>query len=190
MSTSTLELLEKRRSVSANKLTGPGPDAEQLTRILRIAARVPDHRKLAPWRFIVFSGDARARFGAVLADVCRREEKEAPSPMRLETEAQRFMRAPVVVAVISAPRSDAKATPRWEQELSAGAACQNLVVAANASGFATCWITEWYAYSAGVAEALGLGSGERVAGFIYIGTPQEAPEERERPRLDDIVRHW
>lgn len=190
MTAKTLELLEKRRSHSANKLAGPGPSRDQLDRILRIAARVPDHRKLAPWRFIVFTGEARAKFGAVLADVCKREEKDPPSAMRLETEAGRFLRAPVVVAVISAPRKDSKATPEWEQVLSAGAACQNLVVAANALGFATCWITEWYAYSAGVAEALKLGAGERVAGFIYIGTGQETPDERERPRMDDIVRYW
>ena len=188
--TSTLELLERRRSISANKLGSPGPSDAQLDRILKIAARVPDHRKLAPWRFIVFSGEARARFGAVLAEVCAREEKSQPSPMRLETEAARFLRAPTVVAVISSPRTDAKATPEWEQVLSAGAVCQNLVVAANASGFATCWITEWYAYSSGVAAALDLRWSEKIAGFIYIGTAQGAPEERERPVMDAIVRRW
>ena len=185
-----LELLERRRSVSANKLGEPGPSPAQLDRILRIAARVPDHRKLAPWRVIVFAGEARAKFGAVLAEVCSREEKVTPSTVRLETEAGRFLRAPAVVAIISSPRKDAKATPEWEQILSAGAFCQNLVIAANASGFSTCWITEWYAYSPGVAEALGLGDGERVAGFIYIGTAQETPEERERPRLEDIVKRF
>jgi nitroreductase len=190
MTAKTLELLEKRRSVSANKLGGMGPSREKLDRILKIAARVPDHRKLAPWRFIVFAGEARKRFGAVLADVCAREEKEPPSAMRLETEAARFMRAPVVVAVISSPRQDNKATPEWEQVLSAGAACQNLVLAANASGFATCWITEWYAYSPGVAQALKLTPSEKVAGFIYIGTAQEKPEERERPEMSDIVQRW
>lgn len=189
-SVATLELLEKRRSISANKLGVPGPSPEQLDRILGIAARVPDHRKLAPWHFIVFAGDARARFGAVLAEVCLREEKETPSAMRLETEAARFLRAPVVVAVISSPRQDSKATPEWEQILSAGAVCQNLVVAANALGFGTSWITEWYAYSSGVAAALKLSTGERVAGFIYIGTAQEKPEERERPRLAAIVRRY
>lgn len=185
-----LELLEKRRSVSANKLGEPGPSTTQLERILRIAARVPDHRKLAPWRFIVFTGDARVKFGSVLAEVCKREEKDAPSAMRLETEAARFLRAPAVVAVISSPRKDSKATPEWEQVLSAGAVCQNLVVSANASGFATCWITEWYAYSPGVAQALEMTAGERVAGFIYIGTAQEKSEERERPLMDTIVKHW
>lgn len=186
----TLALLEKRRSVSANKLGDPGPTDAQLDRILTIAARVPDHRKLAPWRFIIFAGESRARFGHTLADVCRAEEKETPSAVRLETEAARFLRAPVVVAVISAPRQDAKATPEWEQVLSVGAVCQNLVVAANAAGFSSSWITEWYAYSPGIAKALGLAGGERVAGFIYIGTALEKPEERERPLLANIVRRW
>jgi nitroreductase len=186
----TLELLEKRRSISANKLGVPGPSEAQLSRILTISARVPDHRKLAPWRFIVFAGDARQRFGAVLAEVCAREEKEPPSAMRLDTERGRFLRAPVVVAVVSSPRKDSKATPEWEQVLSAGAVCQNLVVAANASGFGTCWITEWYAYSAGVAEALKLAPSEKMAGFIYIGTAQAASEERERPDMNGIVQRW
>ena len=110
--------------------------------------------------------------------------------MRLETEAKRFLRAPVVVAVISSPRKDHKATPEWEQVLSTGAVCQNLVLAANAMGFGTSWITEWYAYSPGIARVLELAATERVAGFIYIGTALEKPEERERPRLEDIVRHW
>jgi nitroreductase len=190
MEPGTLELLERRRSVSANKLDEPGPTRQELDRMLTIAARVPDHRKLAPWRFIVFSGAARADFGKVLAEVCRAEEKEAPSAMRLETEAGRFLRAPVVVAVISAPRKDAKATPEWEQVLSCGAACQNLMLAAAASGFSCCWITEWYAYSPGIRQALDLADTERVAGFIYIGTAVEPPEERERPVLAEIRREW
>ena len=153
--------------MSANKLGEPGPTSAQLDRILRIAARVPDHRKLAPWRFIVFTGDARAKFGAMLAEVCKREEKDAPSAMRLETEAARFLRAPAVVAVISSPRQDSKATPEWEQVLSAGAVCQNLVVAANASGFSTCWITEWYAYSPGVGAGPGAGR-RRARGGLHL----------------------
>jgi nitroreductase len=185
-----LDLLLRRRSVSANKLGDPGPSSAQLEQMLRVATRVPDHRKLAPWRFVVFEGEARARFGKVLAEACEAEEREAPSAMRLETEAARFLRAPVVVAVISAPKRDAKATPEWEQILSAGAACQNLCLAAIALGFATNWITEWYAYSPRVRAALGLAESERVAGFIYIGTPQEMPEERERPRLEDVVSRW
>jgi nitroreductase len=190
MGEETLELLARRRSASVAKLGAPGPDAAELDRLLTIAARVPDHRKLAPWRFVVFEGEARRSFGKVLADVCAREEREPPGPARLETEAQRFLRAPVVVAVVSSPKRDTKATPEWEQVLSAGAACQNLLIAANAMGYATCWITEWYAYSPGVAEVLGLASHEKVAGFIYIGTPTERNDERERPRLADIVTRW
>lgn len=188
MSESALNLLLNRRSVVANKLGSPGPDAQQLRRMLSAAARVPDHKKLVPWRFILFEGEARASFGQLLAQVCRANEPEA-GETRLETEARRFLRAPVVVAVISSPVENPGA-PEWEQVLSAGAACQNLLISANASGFSGQWITEWYAYDDQICAALGLIEGERVAGFVYIGTAQEKPGERDRPVLDEITQSW
>ncbi len=188
MSNQALDLLLRRRSVSANALGEPGPNEEQLTQILTAASRVPDHKKLAPWRFILFQGEARKAFGAVLAEACRLEEKE-PSAFRLETEAARFMRAPIVIAVISRVVPN-PAAPEWEQILSAGAACQNMINAAAALGFGAQWITEWYGYSETVRQALKLASNERVAGFVYIGTAKEKPDERERPKLADIVSVW
>ncbi len=188
MSETALNLLLARRSVVANKLGVPGPDAQQLRQILTAAARVPDHKKLVPWRFILFEGGARDAFGQVLADACKSNEPDA-GETRLETEAGRFLRAPVVVAVISSP-VDNPGAPEWEQVLSAGAACQNLLIAANAAGFSGQWITEWYAYDKQVCAALGLQESERVAGFVYIGTALEKPEERDRPNLDEITLSW
>src|SRR5262245_49204776 len=101
MSPQALELLLTRRSVKPAMLTEPGPSPTQLTTILTAAVRVPDHKKLAPWRFIIFEGQARAAFGAALADACAAEEKAPPSAVRLETERARLLRAPCVVAVIS-----------------------------------------------------------------------------------------
>ena len=188
MTSAMLDLLLTRRSTSASGgLIGePGPNARQLTQILTAAARVPDHKKLAPWRFILFEGAARAKFGAALADILKTEDANSPSPARLELEAGRFLRAPLVVAVISRV-TPVPAAPEWEQVLSAGAACQNLCLAANALGFGTNWITEWYGYSAGVKAVLGLAANERVAGFIYIGTPTQKLPDRDRPKLDDLV---
>jgi nitroreductase len=174
--------------VSANALGEPGPSAAGLELILTAAARVPDHKKLVPWRFIVFQGEARAAFGAVLAATCRAEEKDV-GQFRLETEDARFMRAPVVIAVVSRVVEN-PAAPEWEQILSAGAACQNLVIAATSLGFGVQWVTEWYAYSKGIRTALKLAANERVAGFVYIGTAKEKPDERERPELADIVASW
>ena len=188
MSDSALNLLLTRRSVVANNLGPPGPDAQQLRKILTAGARVPDHKKLVPWRFILFQGKARAAFGKVLAQACKANEPDA-GDVRLETETGRFLRAPVVVAVISSP-VEHSAVPEWEQILSAGAACQNVLNAANAAGFSGQWITEWYAFDAVVCAALGLRLNERVAGFIYIGTAREEPEERDRPNLDDITTSW
>lgn len=180
-----LEHLKARRSVSAAALREPGPDRETLRSLLTIAARVPDHKKLSPWRFIVLEGEARARFGQALAQLCGTNEPEA-SAVRLETEAGRFLRAPVVVAVISSP-VEHPAAPEWEQILSVGAVCLNLLHAATASGFGAQWITEWYAYDPAVRATFGLKPQERFAGFVYIGTAREKPSERDRPDLDAIT---
>ena len=188
MSNPTVDHLLTRRSVSANSLGEPGPNESEIAQILTAAARVPDHKKLVPWRFILFQGEARKEFGEVLAEICKNEEKD-PSAFRLETEANRFMRAPLVIAVISRVVKN-PAAPEWEQVLSAGAACQNLLVAATALGYGAQWITEWYGYSQGVRAALKLAENERVAGFVYIGTAREKPDERERPSLADIVQPW
>lgn len=188
MSQPTIQHLLTRRSVSANALREPGPDSPQLDQILTAAARVPDHKKLVPWRFILFQGSAREVFGRALAEICRKEQPE-PSSFRLEMEAKRFLRAPLVIAVISRVTRPSPA-PEWEQVLSAGAACQNLVVAASALGFGVNWVTEWYAYSDGVNQALGLAENEQVAGFVYIGTANETPKERPRPALEEVVSVW
>jgi nitroreductase len=189
MTQDALELLLTRRSAKAAMLGEPGPDPAQLRTILTAAARVPDHKKLAPWRFIVFEDEARAAFGRLLEEACVAEEREPPSAMRLETERTRLLRAPTVVAVISRV-TPTPGAPEWEQVLSCGAVCQNLVLAANALGYGTCWLTEWYSYSPAVRGALALAENEKLAGFIYIGTASERQADRERPDLGTIVSHW
>lgn len=189
MSREALELLLTRRSVKAAMLGDPGPTPAQLTTILTAAARVPDHKKLTPWRFVVFEGEARTAFGEALAAACAAEEREPPSPARLEVERTRLLRSPCVVAVISQVTPNPGA-PEWEQVLSCGAVGMNLCLAANALGFGTCWLTEWYAYSPAVRAALKLADNERMAGFIYIGTARERQDDRERPDLASITTRW
>jgi nitroreductase len=185
----TMDLLLSRRSGSAKTMTGPGPNDAQLQTILQAAARAPDHGKLFPWRFIVFSGDARKRMGDLLADSLVKSETAPVSDERLQMERTRFLRAPVIVAVVSRVR-EAIPIPEWEQILSAGAVCQNMLLAAHAEGFVANWITEWPAYNALVKERLGLKPGERIAGFVYIGTTAVPLEERVRPVLDEIVAYF
>ncbi len=184
-----LNFLLTRRSVKAAQMRAPGPSPEELKQILTAAVRVPDHKKLTPWRFILFEGDARAQFGDVLAHACMSEEAMQPSSVRLQTERERFLRAPLVVALISAPVSK-PGVPEMEQILSCGAVGQNLCLAANALGYGTNWLTEWLAQSSAVVQALGLGEHERVAGFIYIGTPAARQDDRDRPDLARIVTPW
>lgn len=184
-----LNFLRTRRSAKPAMLMEPGPSDAQLTQILEIAARVPDHKKLAPWRFIVFTGNARGQAGEVFARACAAEEGEAPTETRIAFERQRFERAPVVVGVVSRAQ-DMPAVPEWEQVLSAGASAYNLCLAANAMGFATAWITEWVAYSPMVCAAFGVRADERIAGFVYIGTAQERQPDRDRPTLSEHVTYW
>lgn len=181
----TIDLLLSRRSGSAKAMTGPGPSIDELHTILTAAARVPDHGKLFPWRFIIFEGDARARFGEMLAECLKATEPDA-SEERLDMERKRFLRAPVVVCVISRVR-EGLPIPAWEQELSAGAVCQTMLIAATALGYVANWLTEWAAYNTLVSERLGLQQGERIAGCIYIGKPVLPLEERVRPDLDKLV---
>ncbi|MBC7833350.1 MAG: nitroreductase [Hyphomicrobium sp.] len=189
MENPVIAFLSARRSVKPDRLVAPGPSPAELETILTIASRVPDHKKLAPWRFIVLEGDARAGLGEVVAEACVAAEKEPPSHVRLETERTRLMRAPLVIAVVSRVTPH-RSAPEWEQVLSAGAACLNLCLAANALGYGTSWITEWIAYNAAVGAALHLADNERIAGFIYVGTPTERSDERERPALAEIVSRW
>ncbi len=183
-----LRFLLRRRSVTAKSMTTPGPNDAELSLILRAGARVPDHGKLAPWRFIVFTGADRDAFGTVLVDAFRATSPDAPDEL-LAFERTRFLRAPTVVAVISRVRENHK-IPEWEQVLSAGAVCQTMLITGQALGYAGQWLTEWYAYDRTVKNAMGLESGERVAGFLYFGTATEAPCERARPVLDALVSTW
>ncbi|MBA4131948.1 MAG: nitroreductase [Hyphomicrobium sp.] len=185
----TITLLKTRRSVKPDLLALPAPSAEELETILTIASRVPDHKKLAPWRFVIIEGAARAKLGELAAEACKREEAEPPSHVRLDTERKRFLRAPLVIAVVSRVK-ETRGAPEWEQILSAGAACMNLCVAANALGYGTTWITEWISYSKTFGDGFGLAANERIAGFVHIGTATQKPDERERPALADVVTRW
>ena len=178
-------LLALRRSTSADMMTEPGPDDEALAAILEIAARVPDHRKICPFRFIVIRGEARARAGGILA---RRFAATTPDTAgdRVEAERKRFLRAPVVV-LVAARIDPSHKTPEWEQVLTNGAVCLNLMLAASAYGFGANWITEWYAYDREILTAFGLAPDEKAAGFVYIGSAAEPPRERQRPAMSEIV---
>jgi nitroreductase len=183
-----LDLLKTRRSIKPIDLAGPGPSRAELEILLTVAARVPDHGKLVPWRFLVFEGEARLKAGAAIAAAFQTNHPEATAD-QVEFERRRLARAPLVVAVVSRAAPHVK-IPEWEQVLSAGAAAMNLVHAVHALGFAASWITEWYAYDRRVLDALGLAPHERIVGFVHIGRPARGNDERDRPPLSDIVKHF
>jgi len=178
-----LRFLALRRSTSAVTLTEPAPDALELDTLLRLAIRVPDHGKLAPWRFVILEGGGKAAFAGKLEALAlaRGDQTAAAKLGKLKIP-------PLCVAVISSPKE--AAIPGWEQELSAGAVCTTLLYAALAMGYGANWITDWYAYDPQAGAVLGLQASEKVAGFILLGTPREAPMERERPDLAALVTHW
>ena len=182
------EFLLKRRSVVVRNMAEPGPSSEDLEKILRAGMRVPDHGRLTPWRFIVIRGDARMKMGKILGKAFRKENPDCIDE-QVEIEEERFIRAPSVVAVVSRTNPEHK-IPEWEQILSSGAACQNMLTAALGMGFAAQWITEWYAYNEDVKSALGLKSRDRVSGFLYFGSLTDPPTDRIRPDYEDIVSEW
>ena len=184
---SPLTLLQTRRSGKPRDLIAPGPDDAQLRQILEVALRTPDHGKLAPWRFVIVPQDKREKLAEVLEAAYRAEKPEAG---RLEIEAmhQFAHQAPTLVVALSKPVAGSK-IPVWEQELSAGAACMNLLHAAHAMGFAGGWLTGWPAYSDAVRDLFGS-AGQRIAGFVFLGTPSRPLEERPRGELSQIVSQW
>jgi len=169
-----LDFLARRRSASALTLAEPAPTPGELAQLLRLASRAPDHGKLAPWRFIVLEGQAKAEFAVDLERIA-----EARGEAALVVKLGKLKTPPLAVVVISSPK--AAAIPVWEQTLSAGAVCTTLTYAALAMGYGANWITDWYAYDRQAMARLGLEGDEKVAGFILIGTPREPPLERERP---------
>ncbi|PTM47661.1 nitroreductase [Sphingomonas aerolata] len=183
---SPLSLLATRRSGKPRDLVAPGPDADQLAQILAIAARTPDHGKLAPWRFVVIGQDQRTALAALIIDAYR---VERPTASRTEIEAldQFAHQAPALVVVLSSPKPSH--IPVFEQELSTGAACMNLLHAVHALGFAGGWLTGWPSYSDTVRDAFGEGH-ERIAGFLFVGTPSRPLDERPRPDMERVVSRW
>jgi nitroreductase len=185
--TSTISLLETRRSGKPREMVPPGPSDEELRKILHIAMRVPDHGKLSPWRFVVVGKDQREQL-AVLLHKALQAEDECAGPAHHEKEDQFARQGEALVVLISSPITDHK-IPVWEQQLSAGAAAMNLLTAAHAMGYVGGWITGWRAYSPMVNAAF-AGPGERIAGFIFIGSPGRELVERPRPDPAEIVRNW
>ena len=184
MKNETIDLLLNRRSLVASKLTTPGPTQDELDLILRCAIRVPDHGKLSPWRIKVFEGAAREDLGRKWGDIFKKNNPDA-SPAQLTAEYERPSRAPLLL-IISTKLQEAR-IPKWEQILSGGAVCQNILVAATALGYHSQWLSEWPNYDDEVKAASGLKETDEFLGFIYIGSAVEKPSERKRPVLEEVV---
>ncbi len=179
MTSSIVDFLLKRSSVPIPELRAPAPTDSEIAILIAAASRVPDHGRLAPWRFILYRGDAREEIGRKLAALA--EQREGPLPEnRRNQELTRFSRAPLVIGVVSSPKESPK-IPQWEMFLSGGMAAMNLMVAANALGYGTNMITNWYSDVPEGRAILGLSPQERVVGFVHIGTYEGTAPERPRP---------
>jgi nitroreductase len=185
---SVLAFLKSRKSASAKAMTGPGPASEQITEILEIAVRVPDHGKLAPWRFVLFEGDARAEVGVKFGEVWAKNNPNHGADS-VAFQQGLFMRAPVVIAVVSTAAPHGK-IPVWEQQMSAAAVCYNVVLAATAIGFAAQWQSDWVIYDVAAKAAMGVHDAEQVAGLIYIGQSSLPLEDRPRPDAQALLTRW
>ena len=186
----TIDLLLARRSVIAQNLIPPGPDKTDLQTILQAGLRVPDHGVTQPWRIQVISKKGQKALGESFLKIFRRENPDANDALQ-KLEQERPQRSPALLVVTSHPNPDRYIkVPHIEQLMSAGAVCQNLLIAANALGFSAQWVTGWPAYHVEVRQALGHSPDTEVVGFIHIGTAKEAPKERARPKMEKIVSKW
>ena len=184
----TIDFLTTRRSTVARMMGDPGPNDDELRQIMEAGMRVPDHGRLTPWRFIVIRGDARDTIGDVIATSFKRNNPDAIQE-QIEIEQERLTRAPIVIAVVSRVHREHK-IPVWEQILSSGAACQTMLIAAQSTGYAAQWLTEWYAYDSDVKKAIGAEADDEIAGFVYLGNPLGELTDRARPKYDHIVSEW
>jgi len=180
----TYDLLMNRRSIVAREMAGPGPDDDILQKIMAAGMRVPDHGKLAPWRFIVLRGEDQEKLGHVIADALVKAGTKEATAEKMKGYATQ---GPVLVISVFSPHVDHPAIPMWEQELSAGASCQNMLVAATALGYASQWLTSWGAFDKNVMAGLGLAPHERISGLMFFGNQQKEPTERPRPNPEDHI---
>lgn len=188
MASPIIDFMLSRLSPPIQDLKEPGPSDGEIETMIRVATHVPDHGRLEPWRFILYRGAARERVGELLVDLA--EKREGPlSEVRRSQERARFSRAPLVIGVISSPKEHPK-IPQWEMFLSGGAAAMSLVYAANALGYATNWITNWYSDTEEGRRLLGLAPHERMVGFVHVGTFHGTVPERPRADVSAIVQDY
>jgi nitroreductase len=179
-----LKLLAARRSSSAATLSAPGPDRATVRSLLQVATHTPDHGKLSPWRFIILEGSAKQIFVGRLETLAADQENATKAQAALA----KLRNPPLTIAVIST--ASGGRIPVWEQQLSAGAVCMSLLLAAHAAGFGANWITDWYAYDSAALALLGVRGEERVAGYVHIGTQLEIPKERPRAEIEALITDW
>ncbi|MFZ4541218.1 MAG: nitroreductase family protein [Rickettsiales bacterium] len=185
--TDALTALLTRRSTSVRDLRAPAPGNADLKQILTIATRVPDHGKLTPWRIKILREEGARKLGAIAAEQFAAQNADV-TEAHLAAERTRFTRAPLCLAVLSTPILGTK--PVWEQELSAGAVCMNILHAAHVLGYGAKWLTEWVAFNDKILTALGGNPEDKIAGFVYLGTKYLETADRERPKLDDIAKEY
>ena len=163
-----IDFLKKRRSTVAKKMIVGRVLKKDLTTILEIGTRVPDHGGLNPWKIKVIQGSQRKILDEqIIFKEFKKNNKRADQKV-LSLESNRFQRANTILAVFSTPVMHQK-IPVWEQNLSAGAVCTNLLYAAQGLGYAAQWLTEWYAYNNNLIIALGGNpKKDKIAGIIYI----------------------
>ena len=183
------DFLLKRRSTIIMRMAAEPVLADDLETILACGMRVPDHGVLAPWKFIVIHEAAAKRLGdEVLGPEFEKDNPDC-DPEILAQEKARLLRAGTTIAVLYTPKEHPK-IPQWEMMLSAGAATMNIVTAAQALGYATQWVTEWYSYNEAMITALGgTADHDKIAGFVYIGKKTQEPKERRRPLPETVIEY-
>ena len=183
------EFLLKRRSVTAKTMLASDVKNEDLDKIISTGLRVPDHGALSPWKIVVFRGKSRGTFGKLFIAKRFKMLNSSASKDDINFEEKRFLRAGVVICILSSPVPHNK-IPEWEMQLSSAAVCQNMLICAQSLGYAAQWVTEWYSYDEVIIKELGNNPNDRISGFLYIGKKEMEPKERIRPEVSKVVSFW
>jgi nitroreductase len=185
-----VDFLRNRRSVVAANLAEPGPNEDELNTIIEIGLRVPDHSRCGPWRIQIIRKEGQAKLGELYGDLFAKEDEE-PTEEKISYWRQRPQSAPILLAITCYPNMEKMhKIPLWEQILSGGAMCQNILNASHAMGYSAQWLSEWPAYHNDVKNFLGHKEDIEIYGFMFIGTAIEPPKERKRIGAEDVVSEW
>lgn len=173
---------------STDHLKAPAPSEAQMAEVLAAAMRAPDHGKLRPWRYVIVKDDARRLLAEGIVASMVRLDPEVPE-FKKEKRFNRFSTIPMTLVLGMHLQPEHK-IPLWEQEMTVAAGAMNILNALHALGFGAVWVSGDVVNDPVLAEELGFPAPHKLAGFLFIGTPDAPLPTPKRPDPAQFTATW